>query len=213
MGGASKLAPGQRRALARLKALPGLRGFYLAGGTGVACHLHHRSSDDLDLFSARPDVPLAALADEIATLPDVKFVATSDAAIKVRVGGVLVDAVRYPYPPLGKARPGPEGFPVATLLDLAVMKLAAIAARGLHRDFWDLHEILTRSPITLDRALEGYVKRFGVKKTDLYHVLEALTWFDDAEREPRPRGLTQKRWREIKAYFVERAPRALRKRL
>ncbi len=93
------------------------------------------------------------------------------------------------------------------------MKLSAIASRGIRRDFWDLHEILTRSRVTLDAALDAYVRRFGVKKSDVYHVLEALTYFDDAERDPRPRGLTAKHWNAIRAYFRTRAPKALRKRL
>jgi len=140
-------------------------------------------------------------------------VSTTDAAITVRLNGVPVDIVRYPYPPLRKTPKGPEGFRVAALLDLAVMKLVAIASRRVYRDFWDLHEILTHSSVTLDRALDGYVKRFGVKKADVYHVLEALTYFDDAERGPRPRGLGRKQWSGIKAYFLSHAPRALRKRL
>src|SRR5437899_2779036 len=37
---------------------------------------------------------------------------------------------------------GPHRFPIASLRDLAAMKLAAIASRGLRRDFWDLYEIL-----------------------------------------------------------------------
>jgi hypothetical protein len=213
MGGPAKLAPGQRRALARLKGLKALRGFYLAGGSAVAVHLQHRRSDDLDLFSARRDVDLETIAEEIASLPGVTIVSATDTAIKLRLGNVPVDVVRYPYPLLRQASPGPEGFPVATLLDLAVMKLAAIASRGIHRDFWDLHEILTRSQITLDRALDAYIKRFGVKKSDVYHVLEALTYFHDAEQEPRPRGLTAKRWGAIQSYFLAKAPQALRKRL
>jgi hypothetical protein len=169
-----------------LKKLPELRGFYLAGGSAVAFHLRHRRSNDLDLFSASSSVDLVALADKMARLPDLAVVSTPK---------------------------GPEGFRVAALLDLAVMKLAAIASRGVYRDFWDLHEILTHSSVTLDRALDGYVKRFGVKKADVYHVLEALTYFDDAERGPRPRGLGRKQWSGIKAYFLSHAPRALRKRL
>lgn len=213
MGGPTSLAPGQRRALAQLKGLRALRGFYLAGGSAVAIHLRHRRSDDLDLFSVQRDVDLEAVAEDIASLPSVTIVSATDTAIKLRLGNVPVDVVRYPYPLLRKASPGPEGFPVATLLDLAVMKLAAIASRGIRRDFWDFHEILTRTEITLARALDAYVRRFGVKKSDVYHVLQALTYFDDAEREPRPRGLTAKHWREIRSYFLAIAPDALRKRL
>lgn len=212
MGRTPELAKDQRRALARLKGLASLRGFYLAGGSGVAFHLRHRQSRDLDLFSATAHADLGAVSEELAALPKLVVVATTDAALKVRLGEVAIDIVRYPYPPLKKPSAGPEGFPVAALLDLAAMKLAAIASRGIRRDFWDLHEILTQSPITLNRALDAYVNRFGVKKADLYHVLRALTYFDDAESEPTPKGLTEKHWRTITAYFSEQAPKVLRKR-
>lgn len=212
MGKTPELAQEQRRALAGLRRVAALRSFYLAGGVGVAFHLRHRQSRDLDLFSATARADLEAVSDELAALPDLVVVASTDAALKVRLGQVAIDIVRYPYPPLKKPSAGPEGFPVAALLDLAAMKLAAIASRGIRRDFWDLHEILTRSRITLDRALDAYTNRFGVKKADLYHVLRALTYFDDAEREPAPKGLTGKHWRIIKAYFLEQAPKALRKR-
>ncbi len=52
MGKPTGLAKEQRRALDRLKTVPGLKNFYLAGGGGIAYHLKHRRSLDLDLFSA-----------------------------------------------------------------------------------------------------------------------------------------------------------------
>lgn len=210
MGKASELSEAQRRALARLKELPGLRGFYLAGGSAVAYHLSHRRSNDLDLFSARGDASIERVADELGQLRGAIVVAQTDAALKIRLGGVLIDIVRYPYPLLSKPLTGPQGFPVARLADLAAMKLSAIATRGIRRDFWDLHEILTRSPLTLGAVLTAYVERFGVRKADLYHVLRALSYFDDAERGPLPRGLTKAHWRSIRDYFSEQAPKALR---
>ncbi len=55
------------------------------------------------------------------------------------------------------------------------------------------------------------VRRFGVKKADCNHVLRALTYFTDAEREPRlPRGLMRKHWQRIREHFLETAPEALR---
>lgn len=51
MGNDTVLAAAQRRALARLSALPIARELYLAGGTAVALHLGHWRSLDLDFFS------------------------------------------------------------------------------------------------------------------------------------------------------------------
>lgn len=46
----------------------------------------------------------------------------------------------------------PGGFPLAGLRDLAAMKLSAIAKRGVRRDFWDLHEIISRTEVSLQAA-------------------------------------------------------------
>jgi hypothetical protein len=63
------------------------------------------------------------------------------------------------------------------------MKLAAITKRGARRDYWDLHAMLTCSAVRLPRALDDYRRKFGVAESDIYHVLKALSWFDDAERD------------------------------
>ena len=93
------------------------------------------------------------------------------------------------------------------------MKLAAIATRGIRRDFWDLHAILTSSRITLRRAFEDYTQKFGVSEVDVYQVVRALSWFEDAERdELLPRGLTTKHWRVIRAYFENAARHEIERR-
>ena len=209
---ATSLAQEQRRTLATLKRLQALDGFYLAGGGAVAYHLQHRCSDDIDLFSLDSNVDLEKLSAELSSaLEDAETVRATDAVLKLRIGGASVDIVRYPYPPLEPPVAGPAGFLVAGLLDLATMKLSAISTRGIRRDFWDLHEILSSSPVTLDDALAAYVRRFGVAKSDLYHVLRSLTYFGDADTESRfPEGLTAEHWHQIKRFFFKSAPEGLR---
>lgn len=91
------------------------------------------------------------------------------------------------------------------------MKLAAIARRGLRRDFWDLHVILTRGKIALAEALDAYGKRSKRSASDIYHVVRALTFFDDAERDdPRVVGLTDRQWQTIKRWFQEQAAKLVR---
>ena len=101
-------------------------------------------------------------------------------------------------------------MPVASLRDLAAMKLAAIAKRGLRRAFWDLFAIITTSQVDLDAALDGYRQKFGKAESDLYHVLRSLSYFDDAEADPIiPRGMTAALWKKIRARFEREAPAAL----
>jgi hypothetical protein len=210
MGKPTGLAKEQRRALDRLMEVPGIESFHLVGGSAVAIHLRHRRSIDLDLFSLSPDVDLAAFADAARSiLSDLEVIGTSDVTIKVRVGEVPVDLVRYRYAPLDPPDPGPVGFPVAGLRDLAAMKLAAIARRGLRRDFWDLATIV-ESGLSLSDAAHAYVAKFRLAEADLYHVIRALTYFDDAEKdEILPNGLTRRGWERIKNFFESEAPKLL----
>jgi hypothetical protein len=204
-----RLEESQLRALARLRPLAALDGFYLAGGCAVAFHLGHRVSRDLDLFA--PAADLDALRRAVTgSLPDVEVLAITDATLQIRLEAVPVDLVHYIHPLLEPAVAGPEGFTVAGQLDLAAMKLVAIAHRGLRRDFWDLHELLTTGNIRIGDALDAYLKRFRKSEPDLYHVLRSLTFFDDAEREPAmPLGLTTDHWSIIRDYFLAAAPQAL----
>jgi nucleotidyltransferase AbiEii toxin of type IV toxin-antitoxin system len=212
MGRAPGLAKGHRRALDRLSAVPSLRQFYLARGSAVAAHLGHRRSADLDLFSLSAEVDLGSVQGDIARhVRGVVVLDLSDASLRIKIGDIPVDLVRYPYPPLDRPTTIAGPFPVASLRDLAVMKLAAIVRRGLKRDFWDLHEIFRRG-ISLRRAMTAYRRRFDRSEADLYSVLRALTFFVDAERDPNvPLGLSQRHWSEIKTFFVREAPRLLRR--
>src|SRR5438309_226505 len=113
------LAREQLDTLARLKTVAAVRGFYLAGGTAVAHHLHDRVSRDLDIFSPG-EIDLEMVRSSlVSSLPDVEVVAETDAAIHLRTGATRLDVVRYPFPPLEQPLPGPENFPVASLVDLA----------------------------------------------------------------------------------------------
>lgn len=210
MGEPPFLEEQQRRALDRLSRIPALSGFYLAGGTAIGQHLGHRVSRDLDLFSERGDVDLDSVREGVrADLPDAQVLSLTPASLRLLVDGTPVDIVRYPYPPLSPPRPGPSGVPVAQVEDLAAMKLAAIARRGIRRDFWDLYALCT-SRLTLADAVRAYQQRFGAAEADVYHVLRALTWFDDAEKEPvMPSGMDEGLWRAVKGFFAREAPRLL----
>jgi predicted nucleotidyltransferase component of viral defense system len=182
--------------------------FYLAGGTAVAVHLGHRVSRDLDFFSLRPDADLEEVKESVRrAFAEASTVAQTDASVQLLCDGAPIDIVRYPYPPLRAIERTPDGIAVASLLDLATMKLGALSRRGLRRDFWDLSEIVRRGSVTLEEACRAYRERYGVAEADLYHVLRALTWFEDAERDTAfPAGLTEPAWSEIKAFFVREAP-------
>lgn len=143
MGKPTELAQAMSRALDRLKAVRGIERFYLAGGTALALHLHHRRSLDLDLFSLSPDVDLSAMTEHLrSALPDLKVLSLTDAALRIVGGGVPIDFVLYPYALLDPPEVGAAAIPIAGLRDLAAMKLAAISQRGCGA----ISGMCTRSP-------------------------------------------------------------------
>ncbi len=184
---------------------------YLAGGAALNELFHApRRSRDLDLFSRDERVDLGVLQAEISnTCADAAVVSSTDAVLRVRLGGTAVDFVRHRYAPLEPPRPGPGGIAVAGLADLAAMKLAAVAQRGVRRDFWDLRA-MAEAGVSLRDAGRAYVRRFGVAEADLYDVARSLTYFEDAEKEPvLPAGLSPETWDETKAFFRTHAAELL----
>ncbi len=212
MGDVAPLTPAQDRALARLIKAGIVDDLYLAGGVGIAMHLGHRQSVDLDFFSCGPNFDIEQLRDRLRKLR-ASAIGVTDVMLSARLDSVPVDFVRYPYKMLARFSRGPGGVRLASLRDLAVMKLAAIARRGIRRDFWDLFEILHRSSIGLAGALDDYRRKFGISEADIYHVIRALAWFDEAERDRVfPKGLTPSRWRLIRAWFEQTATAELARR-
>ena len=127
----STLEKEQDRLLARLSDVLGQSAFYLAGGTAVALHLHHRVSRDLDLFSRSPRADLASVRRRLTrSFREAEVISASSTSLEIRIGSVAVDIVKYPYAPLEPPGKGPHDFPVAGLSDLAAMKLAAIGGAG-----------------------------------------------------------------------------------
>jgi hypothetical protein len=98
------------------------------------------------------------------------------------------------------AEPSPKGVPVAGLRDIAAMKIEAIASRGARKDFYDLY-FICEAGLTLPQAIAAFEARFASAKPDLYHRLRALTFFDDAEREPEPALLRPADWAAVRSFF------------
>jgi hypothetical protein len=185
----------QRSALGKLAPLL-QDGFYLAGGVAIAAHFSHRTSRDLVLFATRDPTVLQADLDH---LPGVTMESRAPGTIHLRVDGVPVSLIEYRYPLLMPPEPRADlPVPVASLDDLACMKLSAIAGRGAARDFWDLHTIMTRTGRPLREFLETFTRKYPVE--DLGHVVRSLVYFGDASG-PLPVGLTSERWVAIQRDF------------
>jgi hypothetical protein len=173
------------------------RGFYLAGGTALAIHLSHRISVDLDWFTPNlfPDGMILAQSLRNSNIK-LEIEQVSPGTLHGSVKGVRVTFLQYQYPLLKPLEQWDEmNCPLASLEDLACMKLSAIAQRGARKDFCDIYA-LGKKAFPLSQMLGFYQKKFGI--SDIGSVLYGLVYFDDAESERMPRMLWDVTWREIR---------------
>ena len=188
----------QRSALAVLAKLV-QPGTYLGGGTAVACHLRHRISRDLDLFHATAE-PLGEIDQLAGPTAAVRILNRAPGTLHLEVDGVPASLLRYRYPMLAPpVRVANVALPVAAIDDLVCMKLSAIAGRGMARDFWDLHAMLTTGRQPLAEALDAYGRKYAAE--DIGHLVRSLVYFADAQGGPLPNGLDAKHWRAMQRDF------------
>lgn len=178
------------------------REFYLAGGTALAIHLGHRVSVDLDWFTRRPFDDGMLIAQSIRNSSvnlDIEQVAPG--TLHGSIQGVRVTFLQYQYPLLKPLEHWREiDCHLASLEDLACMKLSAVAQRGARKDFCDIYALGNRC-FTLQEMLDSYQKKFTIQ--DIGTVLYGLAYFDDAESERMPRMLWDVSWKEIKKTILQ----------
>jgi len=187
----------QIEVLNRIGSFIKMRGFYLGGGTALSIYLGHRKSIDLDWFTTDNIGDVLVLAESLRGM-DFDFVAkvTAPGTLHGTINGIRVSFFEFRYPLLHPLTTWNEmNCSLASLDDLACMKLSAIAQRGLRKDFCDLY-FLGKEHSSLSRMLVLYKQKFGIQ--DIAPVLYGLTYFDDAEEEPMPSMIVKVTWETIK---------------
>lgn len=185
--------------------------FYLAGGTGLALHLGHRISVDLDWFSATNELGETERRRLLSALgagghePEVRQ--EQAGTLGIRWHGVLVSFYAY-RAPLLEPPATIAGSPVASVPDIAAMKLSAIVGRGSKKDFVDIHFLLQQHPLEhwLDLAAEKYPRASDFRAL----ALRALLYFDDADVEPMPTMIQPLDWDAVKHRLRTEAVRVAR---
>ena len=169
-----------QRTLKDLRQLPIAGSFYLAGGTGLALHLGHRRSVDLDFFLAG-DFEEDFLLQKMQRLEGFALVEKKLGTIYAHIRGTKVSFIAYTYPVLFPFQLF-LGASVADPRDIGCMKISAIASRGTKRDFIDLYAVSQH--YDLKHLLAWFNTKFAKTNYSMVHVLKSLTYFEEAE--PRP---------------------------
>jgi hypothetical protein len=196
-----------RDLLVALSLLPLLRPFYLGGGTALALRLGHRISQDLDLFAnieTLDDDLRRSIVEELRRDHSVDLLQDSVLGLVLKVDGQAVSFFTYGYPllaPTGLV----SGIQVAGLLDVGLMKLDAIAGRGMRKDFYDLYFIA--SHVSLDELFARSADKYPQSRGFGMRVVTALVDFDVADQQDEPTLLLPVEWDQVKAFFMAEARR------
>lgn len=171
---------------------------YLAGGTALALQLGHRISYDLDFFTME-EFEAEVLLPEVKNISNFKLEKISWRTILGKFDDVKFSIFYYEYPffyptkKFGKIN-------ILDARDIAAMKIAAVASRGVRRDFVDLY-FLCKEVISLEETIELYDKKYKNLATTSMHIMKSLTYFEDAEDQDMPHMLKKLDWREVEIFF------------
>jgi predicted nucleotidyltransferase component of viral defense system len=175
--------------------LPALEDFYLVGGTALALQIGHRKSVDLDFF-CDSDHDQDKIFDELPE-PKSKF-ALNRVFLGVHIDGVKCDFVRHSFPRI-QPLVIEEGVRMASLLEIAAMKLWAITRRGAKKDFADLFYLL--KSYSLEEMFAFFSEKYP--SVEPFMVLRSLTFFGDAEMDLDPDMLEDIGWEEMRNGIVK----------
>lgn len=198
--------PQTRKLLEVLGTLTIRRPFYLAGGTALALRLGHRISQDLDLFAnietlnddLRHQIILALQNHSLTIHQD------SNLGLVLEADGVVASFFSYGYPLLAPTD-SVVGIEIASLSDIGLMKLDAIAGRGMRKDFYDIYTIAQHIP--LDDLFAHSDTKYPNARTFPMRALTALIDFDIADQQEEPTMLTPISWTEVKRFCQAEARR------
>ena len=119
--------------------------------------------------------------------------------VYLEIGPVRMSFIGYDYPMLEKTILWSEiGIRLASLDDVACMKLSAVVSRGTRKDFIDLHFLITQYR-PLGEYLNLYRKKY--QNRDIGHVIRSLVYFADAEKEHDIKTRTPLLWETVKTDF------------
>lgn len=167
------------------------------GGTSLALQFGHRLSIDLDFFSENL-IEHEEILINIKPLGKVDIVSKSKYISCFYIDDIKVDFVSLPYKWIDESVLK-DSIRLASIKDIAAMKLAAITNRGSKKDFIDLALLIDQ--LGLNQMMNLYHEKYpdGMEMM----VLRSLVYFDDADAQPDPVMLVPYDWRKVKKLILD----------
>lgn len=134
-----------------------LTNFFLVGGTALSLQIGHRISIDIDLFSQSP-FDENAMLNYLTANKGFQLSYKNKNTLKGEINGVQVDLITHAYPLVKKLKTD-EGVRLASIEDIAAMKLNAIAGNGTRaKDFLDIAYLSCY--LTFDQMMQACEKKY-----------------------------------------------------
>ena len=186
--------------------------FRLVGGTNLALRYNHRVSTDIDLFTDHTYGSLNFKLYEEWFKQRYPYFEPTDTSSKVGMGktyyvgenkenAIKIDLI-YENEPFIFSPEEKDEVRMATLTDIAVMKLDAIFYGGRKKDFWDLHYMLIDMDMNLSDLISLHEQRFPFQH-DREKIISQLQDFTRADDDPDPICNLGKSWDMIKLDILD----------
>ena len=176
-------------------------GFYLAGGTSLALQIGHRTSLDFDFYTKK-EFELPRLREEFdKRFKKVREIHVAEGTLILDIEGIELSFFKYPYK-LVKPCSILKDVNLASVEDIAAMKILAISQRGKRRDFIDIYFLIQK--FGLKKIMEFTKEKYSM--FNIYVGLQGLSYFKDADEDlevDRFRLFEKISWGKIKNYIVK----------
>jgi len=171
--------------LQKLMANPAFNDFVLVGGTALSLQLGHRVSADIDLFTANDYGSMnlenirTALTTDFTYTEGLESLNSRNLGYTVYIGNSRSEKIKVDLFYTDEfIRPivQQDGLRLASVPDIAAMKMQAIVNSKRKKDFWDIHELLEH--FSLEELIQFGLQRNPYTLTEndiidsLYHSNE-----------------------------------------
>jgi hypothetical protein len=174
---------------------PSLKDFFLVGGTALSLQIGHRISIDIDLFNIN-EFDENSLLSKMEAQYNFGQLYQDKNTLKGEVDGIKVDLLSHTYP-LIKPLVVMDGIRMASLSDIAAMKLNAITGNGTRiKDFIDIAYL--SSSLTFAEMVSAYEQKYASRNSVM--AIKAVNYYEDIELTTKVQVLDKNyRWENIKS--------------